>query len=101
MTWRTITLVVRREWKAARKPFLISTAIVVTVVGLGLVALTWAQRDEPVRAAVGAIFATRVAEEAFLPATGGDHDTSSGSDAARATFTSALDTIRAIPAAPS
>ena len=22
MTWRTITLVVRREWKAARKPFL-------------------------------------------------------------------------------
>ena len=49
MTWRTIALVMRREWKAARKPFLVSTTIILTVVGLGLAAVTWAQRNEPVR----------------------------------------------------
>ena len=48
MTLRTIVLVVRREWKAARKPFLVSTAIVLTVVGLGLTAIAWAERNEPV-----------------------------------------------------
>ena len=56
-------------------------------------------RDEPVREAVGAIFATRVAEEAFLPAAGTDHDTSSGADAARATFTHALERLTSVSGA--
>jgi hypothetical protein len=52
-------------------------------------------QDEPLRAAVGGVFATRVAEEAFLPATG-DVDTRAGSDAARAALAEAMERLAAV-----
>jgi len=53
-------------------------------------------RDEPVREAVAAVFATRVAEEAFLPELGDEVDTQAGADAARAALTAAFDRLATI-----
>jgi hypothetical protein len=50
-------------------------------------------RDEPLREAVAGIFATRMAEEAFLPESGGSTDTQSGADAARASLAIAVDRL--------
>jgi hypothetical protein len=50
-------------------------------------------RDEPLRQGVGAIFATRVAEEAFLPELSVDADTRAGADAARAGLTAAMERL--------
>ncbi len=47
-------------------------------------------RDEPMRRAVAAVFATRVAEEAFLPEVGTDPETRTGTDAARASLAAAM-----------
>jgi hypothetical protein len=50
-------------------------------------------REEPVRQAVADVFATRVAEEAFLPELSVDPETQSGADAARANLTAAIDRL--------
>jgi glycosidase len=50
-------------------------------------------RDQPLREAVAAIFATRVAEEAFLPEVIIDVDTQAGADAARSSLTGAFDRL--------
>ena len=50
-------------------------------------------RDEPTREAVSALFATRVAEEAFLPELKSDPDTQTGADAARASLVAAIDRL--------
>ena len=52
-------------------------------------------RDEPVREAVAAVFATRVAEEAFLPEPASDPDTQAGADAARAALAGAIERLEA------
>ncbi|MGD8684159.1 MAG: alpha-amylase family glycosyl hydrolase, partial [Chloroflexota bacterium] len=52
--------------------------------------------DAPLREAVGAIFATRVAEEAFLPELRAEHDTEAGADAARASLTAAFERLASI-----
>lgn len=49
MTRRTLWLVVRREWKAGRKPFLISSAIVLAVVAIAMTIFANAQRAEEER----------------------------------------------------
>ena len=53
-------------------------------------------RDEPVRAAVRGVFATRVAEEAFLPDASGGPDTQVGADAARSALTAAFDRLASV-----
>jgi len=53
-------------------------------------------RDEPLREAVAAIFATRVAEEAFLPEASIDPDTEIGADAARAALATAFDRLATV-----
>ncbi len=53
-------------------------------------------RDEPVREAVRAVFATRVAEEAFLPDAGADNETQAGADAARAALAAAFDRLESV-----
>ncbi len=50
-------------------------------------------RDEPVREAVAGVFASRIAEDAFLPRLGGDPETEVGADAARSVFTAALERL--------
>ncbi len=50
-------------------------------------------RDEPLRQAVSGIFATRIAEDAFLPRFGGDPETETGADSARAAFTAAMERV--------
>ena len=50
-------------------------------------------RDEPLREAVAAVFATHIAEEAFLPEVSTDPDTQSGADAARADFAMSLERL--------
>jgi glycosidase len=50
-------------------------------------------RDEPLREAVAGIFATRMAEEAFLPESGASTDTQSGADAARASLAAAVERL--------
>ena len=46
MTLRTIRLVIGRELRAARKPFLISTAILLTVAAVGMVIMTFVQSND-------------------------------------------------------
>jgi len=53
-------------------------------------------RDEPVREAVEAIFATSVAQDAFMPGLGTDSDTQAGADAGRAALAAALDRLTAV-----
>ncbi len=53
-------------------------------------------RDEPIRDAVAAVFATRVAEHAFLPRVGADPETEAGADAARASLSDALERVATI-----
>lgn len=53
-------------------------------------------REEPLREAVGAVFATRVAEEAFLPEAMVDPDTQVGADFARASLALAFDRLAAV-----
>ena len=53
-------------------------------------------RDEPVREAVRAVFATRVAEEAFLPDSGSDHPTQAGADAARTALAAAFERVQSV-----
>ena len=53
-------------------------------------------RDAPVREAVSAVFATRVAEEAFLPELSADPDTEAGADAARSSLTTAFDRLASV-----
>jgi hypothetical protein len=50
-------------------------------------------RDEPLREAVAAVFATRVAEEAFLPEISTESDIHAGADAARASLAEAMDRL--------
>ncbi|MEX1334448.1 MAG: alpha-amylase, partial [Candidatus Limnocylindrales bacterium] len=52
-------------------------------------------RDEPVREAVRGVFATRVAEEAFLPPVGED-DTTAGADAARRSLAEAFERLQSV-----
>ncbi len=53
-------------------------------------------RDEPVREAIAAIFATRAVQEAFLPEPASDADTQHGADAARAGLSGAIDRLVAV-----
>jgi hypothetical protein len=53
-------------------------------------------RDEPVREAVRAVFATRVAEEAFLPDAMGEPDTQAGADAARSALAAAFERLASV-----
>ena len=50
-------------------------------------------RDEPLREAVRAVFATRLAEEAFLPELSAEPETAAGADAARASLAVAIDRV--------
>ncbi len=50
-------------------------------------------QDEPIRAGVAGLFATRVAQEAFLPQASTDVDTQLGADAARASLAGAVQRV--------
>lgn len=56
-------------------------------------------RDEPVREAVSAVFATPVASEAFLPEASTDADIRAGADAARASLAEAMDRLASVTGA--
>ncbi|MFV2062466.1 MAG: alpha-amylase family glycosyl hydrolase [Chloroflexota bacterium] len=66
-------------------------------IGLGAVPDAHLERrrmqDEPLRAAVASLFATRVAEEAFLPGATVAPDTHPGADAGRAELAAAVDRV--------